>query len=104
MHVVKTLAATASLLIAMLSSYPVQAGNMCPMDAKRCPDGSYVSRGPNCAFRACPTYTPNPPPARRPPPYRPPMRPPRYIPPPHVRPYPPRPPVRGCTRDLRVCP
>jgi len=28
----------------------------CPMDAKLCPDGSYVSRtGPNCEFTACPT-------------------------------------------------
>jgi len=28
----------------------------CPMDAKLCPDGSYVSRtGPNCEFAACPT-------------------------------------------------
>lgn len=27
----------------------------CTMDAKLCPDGSYVGReGPNCEFRACP--------------------------------------------------
>lgn len=29
---------------------------MCVMDAKQCPDGSYVSRlGPNCEFAECPT-------------------------------------------------
>ena len=28
----------------------------CPMDAKLCPDGSYVGRtGPNCEFATCPT-------------------------------------------------
>ncbi|MBT9569296.1 MAG: hypothetical protein IV085_13485 [Thiobacillus sp.] len=29
---------------------------MCTMDAKMCPDGSYVSRNPNkgCAFNPCP--------------------------------------------------
>ncbi len=28
----------------------------CPMDAKLCPDGSYVSRtGPNCEFAPCPS-------------------------------------------------
>lgn len=28
---------------------------VCTMDAKLCPDGSYVGReGPNCEFRACP--------------------------------------------------
>ena len=28
---------------------------MCPMDAKKCPDGSHVSRtGPNCQFAPCP--------------------------------------------------
>jgi hypothetical protein len=27
----------------------------CTLDAKLCPDGSYVGReGPNCEFRACP--------------------------------------------------
>lgn len=31
-------------------------GTFCPMDAKMCPDGSYVGRtGPNCTFPACPT-------------------------------------------------
>jgi hypothetical protein len=30
----------------------------CTMDAKACPDGSYVGRvGPNCEFEACPTTT-----------------------------------------------
>lgn len=37
---------------------PGQAGGetvMCTMDAKMCPDGSYVGRtGPNCEFAACP--------------------------------------------------
>ncbi len=29
---------------------------ICTMDAKMCPDGSYVGRtGPNCEFAACPT-------------------------------------------------
>lgn len=28
----------------------------CTMDAKQCPDGSYVGRsGPNCEFAPCPT-------------------------------------------------
>lgn len=30
-------------------------GIACTMDAKMCPDGSYVGRsGPNCEFAACP--------------------------------------------------
>ena len=30
----------------------------CSMEAKLCPDGSYVSRtGPDCQFSACPTAT-----------------------------------------------
>lgn len=29
---------------------------MCTMDAKQCPDGSYVGRtGPNCEFEKCPS-------------------------------------------------
>lgn len=33
---------------------------MCAMDAKQCPDGSYVGRvAPSCAFAACPTTPPN---------------------------------------------
>jgi hypothetical protein len=34
-------------------------GVICTMEAKLCPDGSYVGRGgPNCEFTACPTPTP----------------------------------------------
>lgn len=34
------------------------ANVVCTMDAKLCPDGSYVGRvGPNCEFAACPTGT-----------------------------------------------
>lgn len=33
----------------------------CTMEAKKCPDGSYVSRtGPNCEFAKCPTVNPSP--------------------------------------------
>lgn len=33
----------------------------CTMDAKQCPDGSYVGRsGPDCEFAACPDTTPVP--------------------------------------------
>lgn len=33
-------------------------GTVCTMDAKQCPDGSYVGRtGPKCEFAACPTPT-----------------------------------------------
>lgn len=32
-----------------------KSGKICTMDAKRCPDGSYVGRtGPNCEFAPCP--------------------------------------------------
>lgn len=32
-------------------------GQACTMEAKLCPDGSYVGRtGPNCEFAECPTY------------------------------------------------
>lgn len=35
---------------------PVPDGVACTMEAKQCPDGSYVGRtGPNCAFAPCPT-------------------------------------------------
>jgi plastocyanin len=37
---------------------PTEEGNqvVCTMEAKQCPDGSYVGRsGPNCAFAACPS-------------------------------------------------
>jgi hypothetical protein len=34
-------------------------GGICTQDAKRCPDGSYVSRiAPSCAFAACPSAIP----------------------------------------------
>lgn len=46
-------------LIPMLQNpnAPMGGGDMvaCTMDAKMCPDGSYVGRvGPSCAFAACP--------------------------------------------------
>ena len=35
-----------------------QTPTACTMDAKACPDGSYVGRtGPNCEFAACPAST-----------------------------------------------
>ncbi len=35
----------------------IPEGVVCTMDAKMCPDGSYVGRqGPNCEFAACPGY------------------------------------------------
>lgn len=35
---------------------PADEGVTCTMEAKECPDGSYVGRsGPNCEFEACPT-------------------------------------------------
>lgn len=38
----------------------------CTMEAKLCPDGSYVGRsGPNCEFATCPTGTPAPSPVGR---------------------------------------
>lgn len=40
-----------------VSSEPSHGGDtvMCTMDAKQCPDGSYVGRqGPNCEFAKCP--------------------------------------------------
>lgn len=40
-----------------MNSTPAEApvGQYCTMDAKLCPDGSYVSRsGPNCEFAQCP--------------------------------------------------
>src|SRR5436853_3142264 len=38
---------------------PVDTGQViCTMEAKLCPDGSYVGRtGPHCEFAACPTAT-----------------------------------------------
>ena len=38
---------------------PVPVGVACTMEAKSCPDGSYVSRhGPKCEFDACPSPAP----------------------------------------------
>lgn len=45
-----------------MNSTPVEApvGQVCTMDAKLCPDGSYVSRsGPNCEFAQCPAPSAN---------------------------------------------
>lgn len=37
---------------------PEDEGVVCTMEAKMCPDGSYVGRtGPHCEFSACPTST-----------------------------------------------
>ncbi|MFM2374647.1 MAG: hypothetical protein RLZZ234_642 [Candidatus Parcubacteria bacterium] len=37
---------------------PSPSPTLCTMDAKQCPDGSYVGRtGPNCEFTTCPTGT-----------------------------------------------
>lgn len=37
---------------------PTTAGTVCTLEAKLCPDGSYVGRtGPNCEFAACPAAT-----------------------------------------------
>lgn len=34
---------------------PVEEGVVCTLDAKMCPDGSYVGRtGPKCEFAPCP--------------------------------------------------
>lgn len=42
---------------------PLPAPVRCTMDVRRCPDGSYVARtGPNCEFRPCPSWLPQPPP------------------------------------------
>jgi hypothetical protein len=39
-------------------SEPNDGAVACTMDAKQCPDGSYVGRsGPSCAFEPCPTQT-----------------------------------------------
>src|SRR5690606_41180181 len=60
---------SSALLFSACNSAPLNNGNvsggtgedndgemvMCTMDAKACPDGSYVGRiGPNCEFAACP--------------------------------------------------
>ena len=44
--------------ILFISPSKSQEQVFCTMEAKLCPDGSYVGRtGPNCEFRACPVYT-----------------------------------------------
>lgn len=38
----------------------------CPMDVRRCPDGSFVSRvGPTCNFKPCPPPKPKCPPTTK---------------------------------------
>ena len=38
-----------------ISPPPINDGIACTMEAKECPDGSYVGRtGPNCEFEKCP--------------------------------------------------
>lgn len=55
-----------TVLILAMSAFLQQAANApdgfaCTMEAKLCPDGSYVGReGPNCEFAACPTPAPAP--------------------------------------------
>ncbi len=40
------------------NTHKVDGGVACTMEAKQCPDGSYVGRsGPKCEFAACPTAT-----------------------------------------------
>lgn len=96
MRLVKILTLTTLCFTALLSYSAHATSQVCTLEVKSCPDGSYVGRsGPNCTFKACPIYTPHKP-VRRPPPapyVRPPYRPPHF-----------RPPMRACTRDLRVCP
>lgn len=51
---------TLIILISLITSHKSQAETMyaCTMDARMCPDGSYVGRsGPNCEFTPCPTVT-----------------------------------------------
>ena len=53
-----------------VSALPAHAQRACTMEAKACPDGSYVSRtGPNCEFTPCPSqsmpHPPQPPPEEK---------------------------------------
>jgi protein-L-isoaspartate(D-aspartate) O-methyltransferase len=42
-------------LVASVSAFSIEEPVMCTMDAKQCPDGSFVSRqGPDCTFALCP--------------------------------------------------
>jgi len=44
------------LLLALAGCATPEKGVVCTMEAKACPDGSYVGRNPakNCAFNPCP--------------------------------------------------
>ncbi len=66
--VVVIMVLTAGFLIARIAVAPSptdeptpdNSGVVCTLDAKLCPDGSYVGRtGPKCEFAPCPTVTPN---------------------------------------------
>ena len=51
-----------AIALMVMNSTPakVPVGQVCTMDAKLCPDGSYVSRsGPNCEFAQCPATSAN---------------------------------------------
>ena len=60
-----TLLLTLSVLATgYFSNHPSSVNNkiVCTLEAKLCPDGSYVGRtGPNCEFAACPAPIPPPP-------------------------------------------
>jgi len=45
-----------AMLFAVCGCAGKPPGVVCTMEAKACPDGSYVGRDPekNCAFRSCP--------------------------------------------------
>lgn len=72
-HAPRSLAAAAIICSAMFAISPARALEpmMCTMDARQCPDGSYVSRtGPNCEFSPCPGENEGPgakPPSNSPP-------------------------------------
>lgn len=43
----------------VLTKDRAETSTVCTLDAKQCPDGSYVSRvGPACEFAACPDNPP----------------------------------------------
>ena len=47
--------------VGLIKPTPTPQPVACTMEAKQCPDGSYVGRtGPNCEFSACPTSEPTP--------------------------------------------
>ncbi len=46
----------ANIAVTPSAEAPQESFVACPMDAKQCPDGSFVERtAPNCEFAACPT-------------------------------------------------